>query len=880
MNLIRLKVNNQVNPCIDKAPYFSWVIISDKKNVMQKSYQITVSCGDEVFWDSGIVESDKSTFVCYEGKTLEDLKCYTWTVTVIDNYDDSVGMSASFQTGFINKEWQAKWVSSPFKMKKTKKGNGGQNCAEYFRRGFNVTSQIKCASVYATCRGAYELSVNGKRPDDRILAPEFTLYSKYLCYQWYDITQLVKLGENVLGMLVGDGWYNSKNFKDPDKGIKKEHAVLFQIKLDYEDGHSEMVCSDDKIMVYESPVRSADLFAGELYDARKELEGWNDFGRDFNEWKCGIIKGYGFKNLYAQYGEPVRPVMEVKPVGMFISPKGETIIDFGQNMAGFVRMHVNLPENQEISIEYFEVLDKDGNYFNSIAMAEARGYLQIDRFISNGKEADYTPHFTYHGFRYIKIECNSKVKMNDFIAIAVATDSENIGEFETSNSTINRLYENTRWSQRSNMVSIPTDCPSREKGGWTGDIQIYARTALSNENVTPFLTRWLYNVMCNQMDNGAIPNVVPLVGIYATLEKLNRIFYGNHAPVGEAGWGDAICIIPWDMYQMTGNRLILVETYESQKKWCDYIISEAKNKRGKQKLPKEFDQYLWNTGHQYGEWLIPSQTMNGEDLSSKWKVNTAAYCAPIFGYNSCNTVSKVAALLGDKESAVYYGNIAEKMKRAIQQSVIEEDGKMPLDFMGAYVLAIAFDVASDRQKPLIAEHLIRKIKENGYCLDTGFIPTPYLLDALCKIGRVDLAYQLLLQDKCPSWLYEVRRGATSIWENYVAYKEDGNPVQTSFNHYAFGSIDDWMFRKLCGIDSLKPGYKQILIKPELGGGFISAKRSYVSEYGKISVDWMLKDSRFNLKVEVPCNTSAKIVLPSGITHLVGSGKYEFSDVII
>lgn len=201
--------------------------------------------------------------------------------------------------------------------------------------------------------------------------------------------------------------------------------------------------------------------------------------------------------------------------------------------------------------------------------------------------------------------------MNDFIAIAVATDSENIGEFETSNSTINRLYENTRWSQRSNMVSIPTDCPSREKGGWTGDIQIYARTALSNENVTPFLTRWLYNVMCNQMDNGAIPNVVPLVGIYATFEKLNRIFYGNHAPVGEAGWGDAICIIPWDMYQMTGNRLILVETYESQKKWCDYIISEAKNKRGKQKLPKEFDQYLWNTGHQYGEWLIPSQTMNG-----------------------------------------------------------------------------------------------------------------------------------------------------------------------------------------------------------------------------------------------------------------------------
>lgn len=287
-------------------------------------------------------------------------------------------------------------------------------------------------------------------------------------------------------------------------------------------------------------------------------------------------------------------------------------------------------------------------------MAEKTGRTQRDVYISNGKASFYQPHFTYHGFRYVRVSCDVPIRPEDFTAIVLSSDNEDLGTFETSRKDINRLYENTRWSQRSNLFSIPTDCPQREKGGWTGDIQIYAETALLNENVTPFLTRWLRNVTCSQQKNGAVPAVVPNTGIYDFFERVNRIAYRNFSPVGEAGWGDAACIVPWSMYQMTGNVRILREQYDTMKRWCDYIIMTAKKRRGKMKLPKEIDQYLWNTGHQYGEWLIPSQTVDGVDRTNANHIDTAAYCAPIFGWNSCKIIADTAALLGHKADEQYY----------------------------------------------------------------------------------------------------------------------------------------------------------------------------------------------------------------------------------
>ena len=875
MELTRLKTNSQYGPSVDEAPYFSWVIASGKENVMQTSYRITVTGPEGLAWDSGVVESDKSTFVEYAGEPLQSLSDYRWTVEVTANTGEKAAASALFETGFIRGEWSAGWVSSPFPMKKVKPGTGGQNPAEYFRREFTVRGGVKQARAYATCHGAYRLSVNGARPDDREFAPEFTVYSRYLCYQTYDIAPLLRKGRNAIGMQVGDGWYDSENFKPRGRKFKAEHAVLFQLRIEYEDGSCETVCSDAMVKVSESPVRSSDLFAGELYDARLEQPGWDCAGFDDSGWKPGVLSGRRYENLTAQYGEPVRPVKELPAVGMTVSPKGETILDFGQNLAGVLRVKTDLPAGETLTLDHFETTDQYGNYFNNILLAEKTGYNQRDVYISAGTPAVYTPHFTYHGFRYVRVTCGRPVKPEDFTAVVLSSDNEDLGAFETSNPDINRLYQNTRWSQRSNLFSIPTDCPQREKDGWTGDIQIYARTALLNENVTPFLTRWLRNMTCSQQKNGAIPNVIPLTGVYEFLERLNRIVYRNFGPVGEAGWGDAACIVPWSIYQVTGNTRILREQYKTMKRWCDYIITTARKRRGKMKLPKEIDRYLWNTGHQYGEWLIPSQTVDGADKSASKPINTSVYCAPVFGWNSCRILADTAALLGYTADASYYGKIAASMKTAIQKGLIDADGRMPLDFMGGYVLAIAFDLAPKKKKALVAGHLIRKIEENGDCLDTGFLTTPYLLNALCKIGRTDKAYTILLQTKCPSWLYEVRQGATTIWENYISYKEDGTPVKTSLNHYAFGCVDDWMFRKISGIGMAAPGFKKIVIAPEPGGGFTGAKRSYMSEYGRIVAQWRVEAGRFSLEVEIPCNTTAVVKLPDGSLHEVGSGRYSF-----
>lgn len=875
MELTRLKVNHQTRPIVDQPPHFSWVILSDQTNVMQRFYHLRVRCGNETVWDSGMVESCQSTGVCYQGKPLHSFQDYQWTVEVLTSTGERAQASAYFETAFVDSECEAEWVASPRKMRKVQAAKGKYNPAEYFRRTFWVSKEVTRARVYATCHGVYQLSLNGRLADDRMLAPEFTVYSKYLCYQTYDVKALLNKGENCIGMLVGDGWYNSANFHSKARDFRMEHAILFQIRLEYMDGTEEIIYSDGEVRVSQSPIQYTDLFDGEMYDARLIQRDWNRPGFDDSGWEQGIVSRKAVDNLVAQYGEPVRPVMELFARSMHISPKGETILDFGQNMAGVLRINVHLPKGKQLVLDHFETTDQHGNYFNNIIAAERIGRRQRDVFISDGEPVVYMPHFTYHGFRYVRVTCDEPIRKEDFTAVVLSSDNENLGSFETSHAEINRLYENTRWSQRSNMVSIPTDCPQREKGGWTGDIQIYAKTALLNENVTPFLTRWLQNAACSQQKNGAIPNVIPLTGIYEFLEKVSRIVYRNFSPVGEAGWGDAICIVPWSMYQVTGNTCILREQYETMKRWCDYIITTAEKRRGKMKLPREIDRYLWNTGHQYGEWLIPSQTVDGSDKSANKKINSSAYCAPIFGWNSCRILADTAALLGHPEDAAHYEEVADHMKSAIQKALIDEEGRMPLDFMGAYVLAIAFDLVPEEKKSLVAGNLLRKIEENGNCLDTGFLATPYLLDALCKIGRVDKAYQLLLQTKSPSWLYAVEHGATTIWENYVAYREDGSPIQTSLNHYAFGCVDDWMFRRIAGIDLISPGFQKFSIAPEVNPAFSFAKRTYMSEYGRIAAEWEVRGDTFHLKAEVPCNTKAEIQLPNGEKYTVGSGKYEY-----
>ena len=885
---------------IDVVPYWNWKIESEKNNTVQTAYRIRlwdVQTPDLIIYDSGKINSKQSTYVMYQGDTLKSRTKYQVEITVWDNYENSDTMYTTFETAFLSlSDWKAKWVISPILHDKNQVGFGKQDPATLFRKKFILKESPVSARIYATCHGVYHLSVNGQRADTREFAPEHTVIEKYLCYQTYDVTSLLCAGVNAIGMYVGDGWYLCSQSL-PNSEILKTHAVLLQLEVTYPDGSREIIISDEDMKVNQGPVLASDIFAGELYDANKEIQEWDTAHFNDNDWSNVKCYNFGYNNLKAQLGEPVIPIHKIPVARLLHSPKGETILDFGQVLSGRIRMHVHAPAGTIITLDHCEVLDKDGNYFNNILDAGivGEGCDQRDQYICNGTDTYYEPHFTFHGFRYVRVSGITVIEQNheketdscsmttaDFTAIVLTSQKKNIGTFVTSDLRINKLYENTRWSQKSNMMSIPTDCPQRERAGWTGDMLIYAKTALLNEDCTMFFTRWLYNMTCDQDEYGVIPFVVPNDGAYPKMSEMLKQIYKGEGQVTSAGWGDAAVMVPYTMYEVTGNKIILAQQYNTMKKWCDYIIKTCKVPAKNSTLPEEVESFLWNTGFHYGEWLIPSQNKNGTHANNMGEIMASSLCytAPIFGWNSVEHFSQIAKILGKEDDASYYQNIAAKMKNAIQKGVIREDGSMPTELMGAYVLPLYFDLVPEDKLNAFSHHLVNLIEENNYCLDTGFLATPYLMDALCKIQRIDLAQKILWQEKCPSWLFEVNNDATSIWESWYGYQEDGTPNTVSFNHYSFGAIDDWMFKTIGGIESDGIGYEKIIIKPQVIGNLTSCQRTYDCVYGKIVCDWKIKNGKMVLKVEIPCNTSATVILPDNRRHLIGSGKYEFTSELL
>lgn len=861
---------------IDRKPYFSWILNSDEQNVMQTAYQIIVSDKDRVLWDSGKVESQESTFINYEGEKLESRICYNWMVKVWDNNGNFAEGTSWFETAFLGEnDWIAKWVKSPFPFKRPWPERLAQPVM--FRRSFLINKQIKKARLYATCHGVYHLKINGVAPDDRLLAPEYTDYAKYLCYQTYDVTKFLAEGENVLGFYVADGWYHSRLHPHTDS-YPREYALLFQLEMTYLDGTKETIISDKNMKALHGPIVYSDFFVGEKYDANKLVKGWENPGFSDHDWTQVEVGEYnGFNNLIAQYGEPVRPIMILKPVSFKKSPKGENIVDFGQVITGHIRVKINVPKGTVVTFDQCETTDKDGNFFNNI-MTTTTTPQQREIFISDGKEHIFEPIFTFHGFRIVRISGTDMINKADIEAIVVSTEKEDIGTFECSDSRLNRLYLNTRWSQRGNTLSVCTDCPQREKAGWTGDLQIYSKTALLNEDMTAMLTRWLENLALEQREDGTVPLVVPFADSYYGFDRLVAKLFHNKGLASSAGWGDAAVLVPYNMYLITGNIQILKQQYSSMKKWCDYIIETAKNEKSKKsRLPDEIEQYLWNTGYHFGEWFIPSLSKNGYSLETiKALKASLKYTAPIYGIISNRAMAEVAKILENNKDYIYYSGIVKKMETAFEKGVIDENGNMPIELMGAYIMPLYYNLVPEKWKKHFEEKVVSMLEANDYCLDTGFLATPCILDTLCMIGRRDLAYRVLLQEKSPSWLYEVKQGATTIWESWYAFKEDGTPLTMSLNHYSLGAVDDWIFRNITGIDMVKPGFKHILVKPDASSEITWAKRTYKSVYGNIVCDWEKKENVFFMEVEIPCNTTATVILPNGKQFEVGSGTYSYT----
>ncbi len=886
MKLYDLKTNRQKELLgIDTKPYFSWKLQSGENDTVQTSYRLVLKDGENTVWDTGERESGECAFIPYQGIPLKSRTRYTWTVTVQDNHGSTASESAWFETAFlVPEDWKAVWIEAPQAPAKREKGFGRQAAPTMFRRSFSIGGEIVSARLYATCHGIYEASLNGVRADDRLFAPEYTSYEKYLCYQVYDVTGLLRQGENVLGMYVADGWYFCPTATINKKVLKQPHAAMYQLEVKLKDGRTVAVYSDGSEKCSTGPVRFSDLFAGEQYDANLAQPGWDTPSFEPAGWKNVKALKKDVRTLAVQTGRPVRNVKEVRAQRTYVSPKGEHIIDFGQNMAGHVRFRVHAPKGTAVTLEHFETPDQEGNYFNNIlgTAGVGEGCDQKVVYISDGQEAVYESKFSFHGFRYIRVSGPDTVDPDDYTAVAVSTDKEETGTFECSDARLTRLYENTRWSQRSNMISIPTDCPQREKAGWTGDIGIYAATSLQNEDTTDLLERWLKNVTCDQMDDGAVPMVVPTNQTYRDLGTMLKIIGGMKGSVGPAGWGDACILVPLAMYEQTGNTEVLRVQYDTMKKWCDYIIRCASKYRGDRKIPKETDRYLWNTGFHYGEWLIPSMTKNGlsdtKSMTESMKEGKK-YIPEVYAYISMKNFAEISEILGETKNAAYYGDMAEKMKQAFRDGVITKDGRMPVSVMGAYIIPLHYGLVPEELKESFMREILRLIDENGGCLDTGFLGTPVILDTLCENGYVKQAYDLLFQDKCPSWLYEVDHGATTIWESWITSNPDGSPMAVSLNHYAFGCVDDWMFRNICGMRPTSPGYRTFRIQPVMDARLTSASRSFESEYGTIESSWQKEGNTFTMQVTVPPCTKAEIILPDGTKHEKGSGSYSFSCVL-
>jgi alpha-L-rhamnosidase len=846
----RLQTENLVNPISIDAltPRFSWQLNADgKRGVMQRAYEIKVSSDKKAAWNSGKVTSDQSVYVDYRGERLLSGRKYVWQVRVWGNTGKASEWSApaSFQMGMLTPaDWKAQCITPGFKE------DSALRPSPLFRKGFSLNKKIQSATAYITAHGLYEAQINGQRVGDAYLTPGWTSYNKRLQYQAYDVTALLKTGENAVGATLGNGWYRGFVGYRPTPNIYgKDIAFLFQLEVTYTDGSKATIVSDDSWKSSTGPVRFAEIYYGATIDDRLQQQGWSAPGFDDKSWSSVTVKDFAKNTLVATINEPVRKHETFKPVKIFTTPKGDKVIDFGQNLVGWVKFKVSGKVGDKITLSHAEVIDKAGNFYTD-NLRTARS--QDVYILKGGGEETFEPQFTWQGFRYIKIEgYNADLKVEDFTAIALYSDMKPAGTFSCSNPLINQLQHNIQWGQKGNFLDVPTDCPQRdERLGWTGDAQVFSRTASFNMNVHDFFAKWLKDVAADQYPSGSVPHVIP-----------NVIGTATSGPGASTGWADVATIIPWNMYLAYGDKRILEDQYSSMKAWVGYMQSESRND-------------LWNTGTHFGDWLFYSLNDDNQGNSAITNKYLIAQC---FYAHSIQLVINAANVLGKTDDVAFYTGLLAKIKLAYLREYVTPNGLISSDTQTAYVLALEFDMLPENLRAQAAARLAANIRLYNNHLTTGFLGTPYLCHVLSRFGFENVAYRLLMQDTYPSWLYPVKMGATTIWERWDGIKPDGTfetPTMNSYNHYAYGAIGDWMYRTIAGIDTKTeaPGYKEIVIKPTIGGNLENANADYETNYGKLSSHWKLENGMLLLDVEIPANTTATVYIPNGGNIVAEDGK--------
>ncbi len=884
----QLRCEYLTNPlAIDSPrPRLSWVIESDARGVRQTAYQILAASSEAALgedkgdlWDSGKVSSNATNQVAYAGKPPATAQDVWWKVRVWTGDGEASAWSgpARWRMGLLKPgDWKAKWIGLP-----RPDPNADPLPAlppAVLRKEFTLARPVKRAIVSATALGMYELRINGKRVSEDLLTPNWTNYHKRIQYQTWDVTALLQNGRNAVGATLGDGWYAGRLgishiwLEAPLRGhYGTELRLVAQMDVEFDDGSRETVLTDGTWKgMDDGPIRKACILDGEVYDARKEMPGWDEPGFNDSTWKPVVVQDAVKAPLVAQPNEPIRITAELKPVNITEPKPGVYVVDFGQEIAGWCRLTVLGEPGTTITLRHAEVLQPDGMIYRDnlrmprfandpkLKWGRYLGARQEDQFIlrGGGSEEVFEPHFTYHGFRYVELTgMPEKPALASIVARAFHSVPPTAGAFECSSPMLNKLMSNIVWTLRDNLHSIPTDCPQRdERMGWSGDMLAFAQPAVFLMDMGAFFTKWVRDLRDDQAADGRYPDFAP------------HPYHPDDRFSGVPAWGDVGVVVPWRMYVNYGDKRVLEEHFESARRWVDWIHGNNPD-------------LLWKNkrNNDYGDWL------NGDTLKLSMFGYPSGGCevpketfATAFFQHSTSLVAKMAAVIGREDDAKKYGKLASDIRDAFIRAYVKPDGEVAGNAQASYALALHFGLLPEDKRPEAARRMVERIKAYKDHISTGFHTTVMLMRELSAMGHNDTAYMLINNRTIPSWLYEIDQGGTTIWERWDGYVEGRgfqDPGMNSFCHYAIGSVGEWMYRTILGInpDEQQPGYRHFILKPQPGPDLDWARGGYDSICGKIAIDWKITGDDLALTVTIPANTSATVFVPAKNAAAVTEG---------
>lgn len=834
----------------EQFPLVGWQIHSDKKNVIQQSWQLQVSedaAFTQILHDTGRMESVQSQNIQLTGIELVYSRRYFVRVKISDDYGEESSWSqpAEFITGLPAEKWQGAFISAEQPEDNATSKGSLLRKAFYLDRVDDISSVV----VHASALGIYQFYCNGQRVGNDELTPGWTSYHHHLLYQTYDLTPLLQEGKNAVAASLGAGWYKGDmSFNRYRNYYGDRTAFICQVVIHYKDGRQQTLVTDELWRASDSPVLFSEIYDGETYDARLEQAGWNDADFDDSQWRSVSLIDADKAVLRPQGTATVQQIETIDPVAVLITPQGDTVVDFGQNLTGWVSFTVKGNVGDKVVLRHFEVLDADGNvYLANLRTAKQR----IEYTLKGGEEEHYHPHFTFQGFRYVKIESwPGTFDIHQVKAVVVHSQMQQAGDFSCSNPYLNQLHHNILWGLKGNFVDVPTDCPQRdERLGWTGDAQIFCRTASYLMQTRNFFAKWLTDLRHDQTAEGGVPHVIPDI-LTDRCDEDRFLAQGNTHSA--AAWADAAVIAPWTMYLMYGDTTTLRNQYASMKGWIDFMRAHAVDNHWRYKL-------------QFGDWVA----LDAKEGSYFGATPNELTCMAYYAWSTL-LFAKAAKVLSHEADYQEYFALYQRIVHSFQQAFFTPTGRLAVRTQTAHILALHFNLVPGAFRERTINTLLELLAEHDGHLVTGFVGTPYFCHALSQNGHAKEAWDLLLKDDFPSWLYQVKAGATTIWEHWDGIKPDGSmwsADMNSFNHYAYGAIGEWLYRAAAGIDTDEsgPGFKQIRLKPLIGGGLEWLNARYHSLYGDIKVGWKVVPagegvSRVTMEVDIPPNTQATITL--------------------